>query len=337
MPMVPRPACEPTTGPMSPTTISPSTCGRSISTNCVDVAAVGVQHDKVVEAFDRGDLVDQERQRLAARALLATLLDLAVAHLDDRLDRQAPRPASPWRRRCGRPSSGCRACRAHPTPACVRRDRERGRRRRRAWRRRPPCRAHDATIAPRPSVAVRLSITVTGIRSATERAASSARLHRGRQRAAQGDGDDAACAVGRQSAVGRLELPGGGRRGLRQRRRGRALRPELGDGEVATIDELVAVDADGQRDDLDAELVGHGLREVACRVGDDADAIGAHGVLRPHKSGRVAGLACRRFRCVRTEVQQPPQQHEQEQRDGQHVGDSERVDPELQWNRCRRG
>ena len=89
--MVPRPACEPTTGPMSPTTISPSTCGRSIADELVDVATVGVQHEEAVEPVDGGDLVDEERERLAAGALLAALLDLAVAHLDDRLDRQRRR------------------------------------------------------------------------------------------------------------------------------------------------------------------------------------------------------------------------------------------------------
>ena len=103
------------------------------------------------------------------------------------------------------------------------------------------------------------------------------RLHRGRQRSAQGDGDHAAGAVGGQLPVGLLELAGGRRRRLGQCRRCGALRPELGDGEIVTVDVLVTVDADRQRDDLDAELVGDGLGEVAGRVGDDADAIGAHG------------------------------------------------------------
>ena len=87
----------------------------------------------------------------------------------------------------------------------------------------------------------------------------------------------------------RVRLAWGRRGGLREGRRSGALRPELGDAEVTTVDVLLAIDADGQWDDLDPQLVGHGLREIAGRVGDDADAIGAH------EAGRVAGEASRRF------------------------------------------
>ena len=65
-------------------------------------------------------LSTRKRERLRPRALLAALLDLAVAHLDDRLDRQRRSRAAPWRRRCGRPSSGSRACRARRTRGCGR-------------------------------------------------------------------------------------------------------------------------------------------------------------------------------------------------------------------------
>ena len=129
-----------------------------------------------------------------------------------------------------------------------------------------------------------------------------------------------------------LELPGRRRCGLGQRRRCRALRPELGGGEVASIDVLGAVDANGQRDDLDAELVGHGLREVAGGVGDDADAVDAH-ENRPHEFRQGSWLRLTMFPSGRSQVQQPPQQHKAEQQERQHVADSERVDPELQRDR----
>src|SRR4029453_9102538 len=55
----------------------------------VDVGTVGVQHGDAVDlTLAPGDLVDEELERLRTRALLATLLDLAVDALDDRLDRQ---------------------------------------------------------------------------------------------------------------------------------------------------------------------------------------------------------------------------------------------------------
>src|SRR4051812_33310645 len=68
------------------------------------------------------------------------------------------------------------------------------------------------------------------------------------------------------------------RRCLRQRLGGGALCPELRRSEVAAVDVFVAVDADGERDDLDRQLVGNGLREVARRIRDDAYRIPAHQV-----------------------------------------------------------
>src|SRR3954465_4066238 len=66
----------------------------------IDVSAVRVHHVQMVEAVDRGDLVDREGTRLAGRSWLAPLLALAVAYLDDRLYRQRRgqqglRPADP--------------------------------------------------------------------------------------------------------------------------------------------------------------------------------------------------------------------------------------------------
>ena len=64
-PMVPRPAWVPTTGPMSPTTISPAIVRAQHLDELVDVAAVGVEHGEVVDpAVVLGDLVDEELERL---------------------------------------------------------------------------------------------------------------------------------------------------------------------------------------------------------------------------------------------------------------------------------
>ena len=68
---------------------------------------------------------------------------------------------------------------------------------------------------------------------------------------------DVGAVVG-QRRVGVGELAGAGAAVDGSRRRRRALRPELGRGEVAAVDVVVAVDADGQRHDGDAELVGDG-------------------------------------------------------------------------------
>ena len=88
-PIVPRPPCVPMTGPISPTTMSSGAYGRSMSTNDVDVAAVGVEHGQVLDrSVVALDLLDEEGERLRPGPLLATLFDDATGHLDDRLDRQ---------------------------------------------------------------------------------------------------------------------------------------------------------------------------------------------------------------------------------------------------------
>ncbi len=49
------------------------------------------------------------------------------------------------------------------------------------------------------------------------------------------------------------------------------LAPELLVRELDAVDELLLAESDRQRDDVDAERVGPGLREIAGAVGDDAD------------------------------------------------------------------
>ena len=121
-------------------------------------------------------------------------------------------------------------------------------------------RAQSATIMPRPSVQLRLSTTVTGTSVGHVPGGQLGALHGGRQRGAERDDDDAGGAPRSASrAVRGLELAGRRCRRLGQVGRRGAPRPELGRCEVAPIDELVTVDADGERDDLDAELVGDGL------------------------------------------------------------------------------
>ena len=105
-------------------------------------------------------------------------------------------------------------------------------------------------------------------------------LHRRRQCTAERHRDDAGGAFVGELAVRLLELAGRRCGRLGQRRRRRAARPELGRREVAAVDELLVADADRQRHDLDPELVGDALREIAGGVGDDADA---------HDGGSVRG------------------------------------------------
>jgi len=59
-----------------------------------------------------------------------------------------------------------------------------------------------------------------------------------------------------------------------------AASPELARREVAPIEELLVAEANGEGNDLDAELGGEGLREVTGAVGDHPNR---------HGDGRVAG------------------------------------------------
>ena len=190
MPIVPRPACDPTTGPMSPTTISPRVVRpehrrRTASTSLQSACEDG-------EVLDRrrscSSLLDEERERLGARALLAALLDLAVAHLDDRLDRQRR-----GEHRLGAADAAAllqvveRVERA-PHAWCARRGRWRAAATvvERCARRGEPGAVGDDRC-PSPSVQLRLSTTCTGTHVGDAAGGELGALHRGRQRGAERD------------------------------------------------------------------------------------------------------------------------------------------------------
>ena len=89
------------------------------------------------------------------------------------------------------------------------------------------------------------------------------RLDRGRHGARQVDHDDAGRAVVGELPVRLLELAGRRGCGLGQRGRLRRAGPELGDRELVAVDELVVAEADGERHDRDAVLIGDRLGQVA--------------------------------------------------------------------------
>ena len=79
-------------------------------------------------------------------------------------------------------------------------------------------------------------------------------LHRRRERTRQRDHDNPGRPIGSRPTVCRLERSRWRRRRLGQGWRRRALRPELGGGELDAIDELGVADADRKRNDLDAQV-----------------------------------------------------------------------------------
>ncbi len=78
-------------------------------------------------------------------------------------------------------------------------------------------------------------------------------------------------AAGEQLAERRFEGSGRRRRGLRQLVRLPQPLPERVRGQVDAVDELLAPEADRERDDFDAERVDELAREVATAVRHDAD------------------------------------------------------------------
>ena len=185
------------------------------STNWSTSVAVGVQHGEVLDRRrSSAQLVDEEGERLAARALLAALLDLAVAHLDDRLDRQHR-----GEQRLGAADAAAllqvleRVERA-PHPGALGEVGHRGDDGvdvgARLGRRRGP-----ATIMPEPSVTERLSTTSTANSSSSHRCGQLGRLCMVADSAPDRDTTRSASAPSSASTtVGLLELAGRGRRRL---------------------------------------------------------------------------------------------------------------------------
>ena len=174
-PIVPRPACVPITGPISPTTISPAKCGRSMSTNwsTSEQSAWSTASDSI-RPSNSATLSTRNLSAFERGALLATLLDLAVDHRDDRLDRERR-----GEHRLGAADAAAllqvleRVERAEHAGAGGEVGGERGDLVEAAARG-SALRAQAMAMVPTPSVTLRLSTTRTGITSATERAASSA-------------------------------------------------------------------------------------------------------------------------------------------------------------------
>ena len=137
----------------------------------------------------------------------------------------------------------------------------------------PPAasRAQSATIIPWASDTVRPSITVTGTAS-NSRAPSSADCMVADSAADRHTTTTESAPSSASALVGRSELARRGRGGGRQLSGCGALGPERCRREVAAVDVLGAVDADGQRHDGDAQLVDQRLGQVARRIGDDAHA-----------------------------------------------------------------
>ena len=205
-------------------------------------------------SYDR-DLVDEERQRLGARALLAVLLDDAVGDLDDRLDRQR------------RGQQGLGVADAAALAQVVER----------------------VEGAEHPGAGDELAgVALDGVevvaggrplgagegdRAEAERDACGCRrcARRGRRRRPSRAASSALCIVADsapdsvtttmpvgaalgEAAVRLLEAARRGCRRRRQLRRRRAAGPELGRRQLLAVDELLVAEADAQRHDLDAPL-----------------------------------------------------------------------------------
>ncbi len=97
------------------------------------------------------------------------------------------------------------------------------------------------------------------------------RLHRRRQPGREVDADDGVGAVVAQAAEGLLERADRRRRRLGEHGRGIELAPERVDAQLLAVDVLAIAEADGERHDLDAELLADRLREIARAVGHDAN------------------------------------------------------------------
>ena len=258
-----------------------------------------------------GHLVDEEAQRLGAGALLAALLDHAVDHLDDRLDRQRG-----GEQRLGVADAAAllevvqRVEHAEHAGALDQVRGERGDVGERGVVVRPGgCELGagegDRAEAERHGAAVDTRTVMPS--GATERAASSALCS-----VADSAPDNITATMcgrptRRERAVGLLEPPRRGSGGARQLRRARAPGPELVGAELLAVDELLVAETDAQRHDLDAGGAGDLVGQVARAVGDDADvAAGGRGrgggrlglghvVTLPRRSGRAERRRPRRL------------------------------------------
>ena len=110
------------------------------------------------------------------------------------------------------------------------------------------------------------------------------RLHRRRQARRQVDADDAVGAVVAQAPERLFERADRRRRGLRQHRRRLQLAPERLDAQLLAVDELTIAEANGERDDLDAELLADRFREIARAVGHDANGHASSSVVDRHRA-----------------------------------------------------
>ena len=97
------------------------------------------------------------------------------------------------------------------------------------------------------------------------------RLHGGRELRRQVDADDLVGPVGLQRTERVDERARRRCRGLGQLGRRREFAVELGRRKLLAVDELLGAEADGERDDLDAEGGDFGVGEITGAVGDDAN------------------------------------------------------------------
>ena len=253
--MAPGPQWLPMTAPTSVTISGPGASGASWATKLVDVGGLGVEHG---QRFERTGGGRPGRPGCAIAFVrvpqTAGLLHPAVADLDDRLDGRRSRPAAPSPRRSGRPGRRwSRVVEDAPHVGAVgqvagaaRPPRRGAAVPRRLVRRRP--RSCPAPVRGRAGVddgdggrhrAWRAaSCALCIVPDSEAETATRRRCHRPR--------------IG-QGAVGGLELPGEPvPRSRAARGRSGTAGPELRRGQVASVDQLVASEAHGERDDADA-------------------------------------------------------------------------------------
>ncbi len=236
----------------------------------VDVVAVGVEHGEVIHApAVGGDLLDEERQRLAPRPLLAVLLDDAVADLDDRLDRQRR-----GEQRLGVADAaalaqvverveGAEDARPGDEVAGELLDRVEAVAGRSAFGARQGDRAEPQRH--------RAGVDDPDVDALGGAGGELGALQCRREGARQGDGDDAGRPAVDEAPVRLLEAARRRRGRRRQLRRGGAAGPELVGAQLLAIDQLLVAEADAERHDLDPPALGELGGQVARAVGHHAD------------------------------------------------------------------
>src|SRR5579884_304782 len=255
----------------------------------LDVGGGRVEHGQMLDLAGLADLVDQVAQGPAPGALARLGLHLAVDDLHDRLDRQhgaeeglgPPDPPTPTQVVEGvegavQPGAGDQVLHrsGHVVEGL-------------AGRRGPGGGEHDEALGHGEGLGVddpHRDAPGHGV------GGGAGRLPGGRQGGGQGDDHHPGGALGRRPLVGLLEGAGGRGRRLRQGA-GSAPLPELGGGQVAPVDQLLVAEADGEGDDVDAELADQVVGEVAGAVGDYPDS----GHAAPSLSAPGAGQGSRGY------------------------------------------